>query len=81
MKVRKSLIQEIETKVFLYENKKEEYILVAVPSLEWSFSFTYEKFGERLIDEMTLSLQKVTKLTEEECEVLALKIDQWTKEM
>ncbi|WP_335869865.1 YueH family protein [Bacillus sp. 2205SS5-2] len=81
MKVRKTLVNENETKIFLYENKKEEYILVAIPAFHWSFSFTYEKFGKTLIVEMTTSLLKCTGLSEGKCEALALRLDQWTKEM
>ncbi|MBO8177824.1 MAG: YueH family protein [Bacillus sp. (in: Bacteria)] len=79
MKIRKIFMDNKEEKVFIYENKKEEYFMVAFPSAEWSIQFTYDEFGESLINKLIKSL--TNRLNEEQAEALALRIDQWTKEM
>ncbi|GLY10677.1 YueH family protein [Pseudobacillus badius] len=80
MKIRKSYANGEETKVFIYENKKEEAFVVAVPSIEWSNSFTYEETGEQLLKRLTISLNG-TALEEQAAAELAQRIYQWTCEM
>ncbi|KKB39150.1 YueH family protein [Bacillus thermotolerans] len=80
MKIRKTFIQSEEVKVFIYENKKEESFVVAVPFAEWSAFFTYEEAGEELLERLHLSLSR-TKLDEETAKALAHRIYQWTREM
>ncbi|MGG0716895.1 YueH family protein [Robertmurraya massiliosenegalensis] len=77
MKIRKNFSSGQEQKVFIYENKKEEYILVAIPDINWSTSFTYE---ENLIeDKMYKTLLKI--VDEESASGISKKIYQWTREM
>lgn len=77
MKIRKNILNGEEQKVFIHENKKDENILVAVPDLHWSISFTY---SEDLVKEkITHSLRD--KLDEENAENLSNRIYQWTREM
>ncbi|KIL73367.1 YueH family protein [Bacillus badius] len=80
MKIRKSYANGEETKVFIYENKKEETFVVAVPSIEWSNSFTYEETGEQLLKRLTVSLNG-TALDEQAAAEMAQRIYQWTCEM
>ncbi|MGM7636030.1 YueH family protein [Bacillus sp. Hm123] len=80
MKIRKTLLHDKEIKVYIYENKKEESFVVAVPAQQWSISFTYEESGESLVNEMSTSLIK-TGLEEEPAVGLAHRIYQWTCEM
>lgn len=80
MKIRKSYSNGEETKIFIYENKKEETFVIAVPSIEWSSSFTYEESGERLVERLTVSLNR-TSLDEQAASEMARRIHQWTCEM
>ncbi|RLQ97127.1 YueH family protein [Falsibacillus albus] len=77
MKIRKTFMNGHETKVYIYENKKEESFMVAVPQLEWSTTFSYEEEKTALLERMESSLS--TKI--EESEVLSNRIFQWTREM
>ncbi|WP_100330715.1 YueH family protein [Bacillus xiapuensis] len=80
MKIRKTILNDEETKVYIYENKKEEIFVVAVPVQQWSCSFTYEDGGERFIEQLSSSLKR-TGLEESAAETLARRINQWTREM
>ncbi|WP_338753775.1 YueH family protein [Bacillus sp. FJAT-52991] len=80
MKIRKTLLHDKEIKVYVYENKKEETFVVAVPTQEWSFSFTYENSGEGFVNQLSSSLMN-TGLEEQPAEELARRIYQWTCEM
>ncbi|WP_203362132.1 YueH family protein [Bacillus sp. REN10] len=80
MKIRKTLLHEKEIKVYIYENKKEETFVVAVPTQEWSISFTYEENGEHFVNKLFSSLMN-TGLDQESAEGLAHRIYQWTCEM
>ncbi|MEK4030392.1 MULTISPECIES: YueH family protein [Bacillaceae] len=80
MKIRKSYSNGEEIKVFIYENKKEETFVIAVPSIEWSNSFTYEESGEQLVERLTASLNR-TSLDEQAALEIAQRIYQWTCEM
>ncbi|MGD7022582.1 hypothetical protein FZC79_02750 [Rossellomorea vietnamensis] len=78
MKIRKSLAGGRERKVFIYENKKEEYFMVAIPDIGWSIDFTYEtdKLQEKLADSLETS-----GMTVEETSEIASGIYHWTREM
>jgi hypothetical protein len=79
MKIRKTILSDAELNIFIYENKKDEYFVVAVPTLEWSTKFTYDDFGEELLNQIIHSLS--SKLDEQEAITLGHRINQWTREM
>ncbi|MEW9503149.1 YueH family protein [Jeotgalibacillus marinus] len=79
MKIRNSFGLNEERKVFIHENKKEESVLVAIPSLSWSTYFSYDEYGEQLVEDMISSLKQRTE--ENEATELAQRINQWTREM
>lgn len=79
MKIRKTMLKESELNIFIYENKKDEYFVIAIPAIEWSSTYTYDDFGDELIDRLTHSLN--TKVNEEEAKTLAHRLNQWTREM
>lgn len=82
MKIRKANIQfegERIEKVYLYENKKEEYTLVSVPDIEWSTVVTYEEDNQTLSERLHDSLNKYTH--DEISRSLTSKIVQWVREM
>ncbi|MDZ5712959.1 YueH family protein [Jeotgalibacillus haloalkalitolerans] len=79
MKIRKSYGSNGERTVYIHENKKEESILVAIPSLEWSCFFTYEEAGEELNRQIAESLSNRT--VESEASELSSRIRGWTGEM
>lgn len=77
MKIRKHYYDKGEQKVFIYENKKEEYFVIAIPDINWSIQFSYQTFDvERLILE-TLPHT----LHSDEKEIIVARIVQWTREM
>ncbi|MGV3043407.1 YueH family protein [Staphylococcus rostri] len=78
MKIRESHSENYSAKVFIYENKKEDYFVVAVPDLNWSILIDDEWFGEALTEHLMMHLFSV--LDEEESEILALRITQWVQE-
>lgn len=77
MKIRKNIFEGKEQKVFIYENKKEELILVAIPDINWSIAFTY--FEDEVEEKIQQSLEG--KVNDEEEQALARRIYQWTREM
>ncbi|NQD65488.1 hypothetical protein HP456_06085 [Bacillus haikouensis] len=77
MKIRKNFLEGLEQKVYIHENKKEELILVAIPDIEWSYSFTYDAADIR--NKLLLSLK--VRVTEETAELVSRRILQWTREM
>ncbi|KIL50245.1 hypothetical protein KP77_16200 [Jeotgalibacillus alimentarius] len=79
MKIRKSYGPYGERTVYIHENKKEETILIAIPSLEWSWFFTYDDAGAELVKQLGESLAHRTDPSE--AEELASRIRQWTGEM
>lgn len=81
MKIRKAVIsdEQTPTKVYIYENKKEEYMVVAIPDLEWSFFIPYEEEPETLRERLTLSLKRV--VAQEQTEMLVNKLLYWVHEM
>ncbi|WP_243387696.1 YueH family protein [Bacillus kexueae] len=82
MKIRKANIvhegMKVE-KVYLYENKKEEYTLVSIPDIEWSTIIPYEEETSTLGERLTQSLRSRT--VEEIHTPLTKKIVQWVREM
>lgn len=77
MKIRKNFFNGKEQKVYIYENKKEEYIVVALPECNWSISFSYD---EELVEEkMQKTLLKV--MDKDSAIEVSKKIEQWTREM
>jgi len=80
MKIRKTTILEKQEDLYIYENKKDEFFVVAVPVLEWSTYFTYDDGKEELIRRLSESLQE--KVGGETSAIeLATKIYGWTREM
>jgi hypothetical protein len=81
MKIRKAVLfdERTPTNVYIYENKKEEYIVVAIPDLEWSFLIRYEEETETLKERLVSSLTKAA--PKEHIEMLANKLLYWAREM
>jgi hypothetical protein len=77
VKVRKVFFNSEEKKVFIHENKKEEYIMVAIPELHWSIDFTYDE--ENVQGKIYATL--IGNIPEQEAEALGARIYQWTREM
>ncbi|MGM0851811.1 MAG: YueH family protein [Bacillota bacterium] len=77
MKIRKNFLEGLEQKVYIYENKKDEFILIAVPDIRWSYSFTYDE------DNIQTKLQEslLVRVSKETAETLSSRIVQWTSEM
>lgn len=67
------------TNVYIYENKKEEYSLIAVPEIEWSTTISYEEKRDELYDRLVASLVK--NVEQETADELARKVKQWVSEM
>lgn len=80
MKIRKTSIQQDSTQqhVYIYENKKEQYMIVAIPYLEWSIHVTYDDLVD-IESRLQQSLEKV--LANEHVLPLAAKLAQWMREM
>uniref|UniRef100_C5D7Y9 YueH-like protein n=1 Tax=Geobacillus sp. (strain WCH70) TaxID=471223 RepID=C5D7Y9_GEOSW len=81
MKIRKAVLFDERTSinVYIYENKKEEYIVVAIPDLEWSFLIRYEEETETLKERLVSSLTKA--VPKEHVEMLVNKLLYWVHEM
>ncbi|RAK23139.1 YueH-like protein [Anoxybacillus vitaminiphilus] len=81
MKIRKANIldEKVVTNVYIYENKKEEYRVVAIPDIEWSQLIRYEEETEELEKRLLLSLDRI--LSKEKAEQLSRKILYWVREM
>jgi YueH-like protein len=77
MKIRKNFLEGLEQKVYIYENKKEEFFLISVPAFEWSYSFSYE--DDKVQSKLLHSLMERVPL--ETAETLSSRIVQWTTEM
>lgn len=82
LKIRKAHVHngnELITNVYIYENKKQEFSLIAIPEIEWSTTVQYEEergmLKSRLIDSLS---QRVLVETAEE---LANKMIHWVGEM
>ncbi|MGN7943161.1 YueH family protein [Virgibacillus sp. 6R] len=82
MKIRKANVQngdQFITNVYIYENKKEEYSLIAVPEIEWSTIVEYVESRDHLRERLNNSLGKAVK--DEVAEELATKMVYWVGEM
>ncbi|MCV9886886.1 YueH family protein [Metabacillus halosaccharovorans] len=82
MKIRKANVKNDNitiTNVYIYENKKEEYSLIAIPEIEWSTTISYEENRDELYSRLITSLAKNTE--QETAEELASKVQQWVSEM
>ena len=79
MKIRKSISEGYECKVFIYHNKKEEYTVISIPDLNWSIQFEDDLYGESLEEHLVHSLFNL--VDESLARELALRINQWTIEM
>ncbi|MDT9023660.1 MULTISPECIES: YueH family protein [Rossellomorea] len=77
MKIRKNFLEGMEQKVYIYENKKDEFILIAVPDIQWSYSFTYDE--DNIQTKILESLQG--RVSKETAGTLSSRIVQWTSEM
>ncbi|OPX02609.1 YueH family protein [Geobacillus proteiniphilus] len=81
MKIRKTPVMDGQApaNVYIYENRKEEYIVIAIPALEWSFSFAYEEEAEAVAERLEASLKK--RLDHERAVLLAVRLLGWAREM
>ncbi|AIE59423.1 YueH family protein [Bacillus methanolicus] len=78
MKIRKTIVNQNDTRVFVYENRKEEYTVVAIPDLEWSCLISYSETREEIVERLKESLSKAL---HENAEELVERIYVWTREM
>ncbi|WP_175640591.1 YueH family protein [Metabacillus schmidteae] len=82
MKIRKANVKNEKhdiTNVYIYENKKEEYSLIAIPEIEWSTTISYEEKRDELYHRLITSLTK--NVEQETADELARKVQQWVSEM
>ncbi|MCA1031654.1 YueH family protein [Bacillus timonensis] len=80
MKIRKApIVGNQLSHVYIHENKKEEYTLVAIPDIEWSTIIPYVEEKQALSERLLKSFSG--KLSDEETENISNKIVQWVKEM
>ncbi|NMH71437.1 hypothetical protein HF072_21845 [Bacillus sp. RO3] len=77
MKIRKNFLEGLEQKVYIHENKKDEFILIAVPDIHWSYSYTYEE--DDIQTKLFHSLEK--RISHDHAKTLSSRIVQWTREM
>ncbi|MBM7703955.1 YueH family protein [Metabacillus iocasae] len=82
MKIRKANVRHEDMlieQVFVHENKKEEYTLIAIPSIEWSTIIAYEEEMNTCKARLRASL--LERVNEEVAEELTNKINFWVREM
>ncbi len=82
MKIRKANVRNenvVITNVYIYENKKEEFSMIAIPEIEWSTTIAYEEKREELHGRLVSSL--TNRVEKETADELAWKIGQWVSEM
>ncbi|MBD8070478.1 YueH family protein [Bacillus sp. PS06] len=79
MKIRKAIINDTTESIYLYENKKEEYTLVAVPVVEWSTIIPYDEETQSIKERVGNSLANL--LAAETAKSLTSKITHWVREM
>ena len=82
MKIRKANVQngdQFITNVYIYENKKEEYSLIAVPEIEWSTIVEYEEILDHLRERLHNSIGIAVK--DEVAEELSTNMVYWVGEM
>jgi hypothetical protein len=82
MKIRKANVHngnDLITNVYIYENKKQEFSMIAIPEIEWSTTVQYEEEREGLKVRLVDSLLKRVK--EDTADELASKMIHWVGEM
>ena len=82
MKIRKANVyngNDLITNVYIYENKKQEYSMIAIPELEWSTTVQYEEDREILKSRLIQSLSK--RASANTSDELAGKMIHWVGEM
>lgn len=79
MKIRESHSEHYSAKVFIYQNKKEDYFVVSIPDLFWSIQIDYDIYGEALTEHVMVHLFNI--LSEDEAHTLALRITNWIQEV
>ncbi|WP_226669469.1 YueH family protein [Metabacillus litoralis] len=82
MKIRKANVHnenELITNVYIYENKQQEYSLIAIPEIEWSTIIPYEE--ERVVLKERLSDTLSKRVQQSAAEELTNKIAHWVGEM
>lgn len=82
MKIRKANVHngnKLITNVYIYENKKQELSMIAIPEVEWSTIIQYEEDREVLNKRLLNSLS--TKVGDQTASELANKLVQWVGEM
>ncbi|MBO1510825.1 YueH family protein [Metabacillus bambusae] len=82
MKIRKANVHNgnnLITNVYIYENKKLEFSMIAIPEVEWSTTVQYEEERDVLKARLLDSLSK--RVAHETAEELANKMIHWVGEM
>lgn len=79
LKIRESHSENYSAKVFIYQNKKEDYFIVSIPDLYWSIAIDNTLYGESLTEHLYMHLFNVVE--ENEAELLALRITHWLQEV
>lgn len=79
LKIRESHSDHYSAKVFIYQNKKEDYYVVSIPDLNWSILIDEALYGESLTEHLFVHLFNV--IDEDEANTLALRITHWLQEV
>lgn len=82
MKIRKANVHNgnnLITNVYIYENKKQEISMIAIPEIEWSTTVPYEEEREILKVRLLDSLSK--RVTLDTADALTNKMIHWVGEM
>lgn len=79
LKIRESHSEDYSAKVYIYQNKKEDYFIVSIPDLNWSILIDYTLYGESLTEHLFMHLFNV--IDEDEAQRLALRITHWLQEV
>jgi hypothetical protein len=82
MKIRKANVRHEDIlieNVYVYEDKKQQQTLIAVPQLEWSTMMSYDEEIQVFKNRVQASLEKI--VTKETAEELTNKINYWVREM
>jgi hypothetical protein len=80
LKIRKTILYGNQIDIFIYENKKDEYFVLAIPELEWSTRFSYDEEDEELKERLTASLDKKASAGTD-AGLLGQRLLQWAREM
>ncbi|MFD1736455.1 YueH family protein [Bacillus salitolerans] len=80
MKIRKAAFENHKELIhtYIYEDKKEEYFIIAVPAIQWSYKLPYDYLAS-VKEEMKDSIQKTK--TSEIADELVAKVFMWIHEM